>query len=52
VERFLLALILKRPFRCDTCKARFYGYTYAQQLSAPLPAAGPDRPDKPANSKA
>ena len=32
VERFLLALIFKRPFRCNKCKARYYGYVYSTPL--------------------
>lgn len=41
VERFLLALIFKRPFRCDKCKARYYGYVYSTHLRGENPIAKP-----------
>ena len=41
VERFLLALIFKRPFRCDKCKARYYGYVYSTPLREENPVAKP-----------
>ena len=41
VERFLLALIFKRPFRCDKCKARYYGYVYSTPLRVENPIVKP-----------
>ncbi len=35
VERILLPLILKRPYRCDGCNSRYFGYTFARPLPAP-----------------
>ncbi len=32
VERFLLALVFKRPFRCDSCKTRYYGYVHSKPI--------------------
>jgi len=43
VERYLLPLILKRPYRCDGCNSRYYGYAFSQPLS-------PSRPRVPAAS--
>lgn len=39
VERYLLPLILKRPYRCDGCNSRYYGYALAQPLPAPQPSS-------------
>ena len=37
VERVLLPMILKRPYRCDGCNERFYGHAYARPLAVPEP---------------
>ena len=39
VERYLLPLILKRPYRCDGCNSRYYGYALARPLPAPQPSS-------------
>ncbi|MGH9509610.1 MAG: hypothetical protein ACRD2Q_01045 [Terriglobales bacterium] len=39
VERVLLPLVLKRPYRCDGCNSRYYGYTFAQPLPDPEPSS-------------
>ncbi len=44
MERFLLALIFHRPFRCDKCKARFYGYVYSTPLRVENPLVRPEVP--------
>ena len=41
VERFLLAFVFKRPFRCDSCKTRYYGYVYSTPLPAEYAASKP-----------
>ncbi len=41
VERFLLPLTLHRPFRCEHCNTRYYGYAY----STPVRVAGPAQPE-------
>ena len=35
LERVLLPLILKRPYRCDGCNSRYYGYALARSLPVP-----------------
>jgi hypothetical protein len=51
IERFLLPLVLKRPYRCDGCNSRYYGYFNASPLMPPQSRtkktseeAGPDEP--------
>ena len=42
LERFLLAIIFRRPFRCDSCKARYFGYVYSTPLRVESPAPKPE----------
>ncbi len=42
MERFLLVLLFKRPFRCDRCKARYYGYVYSTPLRVENPLVKPE----------
>jgi hypothetical protein len=41
VERFLLPLIFKRPYRCDGCNSRYYAYAYGQRLHGASPSTTP-----------
>lgn len=50
VERVLLPLVLKRPYRCDGCNSRYYGYTFARRLPVPEPAE-PETPGSASASK-
>jgi transposase-like protein len=42
VERFLLPLTLRRPFRCENCNTRYNGYAYSTPVRVASPAAQPE----------